>query len=164
MNNSLWIDSSIQTNYPNLENNVSTDVCIIGGGITGTAIAYMLLGNNLDITIIDKDKMCMGVSANSTGKITSQHGLFYDYLINSYDSSFAKKYLESNEQAIKNIYDIVNKENIDCDFEFQDSFVFTQIETELEKIKKEVTAVNSLGFNETFEKNIYLPIDVLRFN
>lgn len=163
MNNSLWIESTNKSNYPKLENNISTDVCIIGGGITGASTAYMLMNSNLNITIIDKDKICMGVSANSTGKLTSQHGLFYDYLINSYGYSFAKKYLDSNEKAIKDVYDIICKENIDCDFEFQNSFVFTELESELEKIKNEINAVNSLGFDSTFVKDIPLPINILRF-
>ena len=30
---------------------------------------------------------------NTTGKITSQHGLFYDYLINTFSTDFAKGYL-----------------------------------------------------------------------
>lgn len=66
MNDSLWIKSTESTRYPSLENNISTDVCIIGGGITGISLAYMLLGNNLNITVIDKDKICMGVSAYTT--------------------------------------------------------------------------------------------------
>ena len=33
---SFWIDSTPKTTYPPLENNISVDVVIIGGGIVGT--------------------------------------------------------------------------------------------------------------------------------
>ena len=95
---------------------------------------------------------------NTTGKITSQHDLFYDYLINSVGEDSARQYLNANEQAIKNIEEIIKEEKIDCDFERQDNYVFTQSEDEVKKIKAELEAVNSLGFNAKFIDKIELPI------
>ena len=40
------------------------------------------------------------LAGHSTAKITSQHNLFYDYLIYSYGKEFAKKYLNANEEAV----------------------------------------------------------------
>lgn len=73
---------------------------------------------------------------NTTAKITSQHGLFYDYLINTFSFDFAKDYLDANQEAITNIKDIIDSEHIDCDFEFQYNYVFTNLEDEVIKIKK----------------------------
>ena len=98
---------------------------------------------------------------NTTGKITSQHGLFYDYLINTFSTDFAKGYLEANENAIHSIKNIIDNENIECDFEFQDNFVYTNLEEEVTKIKHEVLAVNSLGVNAELVNTIDLPIDIL---
>lgn len=98
---------------------------------------------------------------NSTAKITSQHGLFYDYLLQSQGKELAKQYLDANEQAIKNIEQIIKSENIECEFEKQDAYVYTAQETELEKIKKEVEAVNSLGMEAEFVEKISLPIKAL---
>lgn len=90
--------------------------------------------------------------------------MFYDYLINSLGENLAKQYLDANEQAIKNIENIVRKENIDCDFEKADNYVFTQSKDEVKKIKKEVEAVNSLGFNAEFVDTINLPIKIKEKN
>lgn len=62
---------------------MKSDVCVIGGGIVG------------------------GVTANSTAKLTSQHGLFYKYLYDEYGADFAKLYLESNEKGIKLAEEII---------------------------------------------------------
>lgn len=121
MNFSYWVESTKQTNFPSLAKNISTDVLIIGGGITSILTAYMLSNSNLNITIVEADKMAMGVTANTTAKITSQHGLLYDYLLNSFDFETAKGYLDSNEEAIKLVSQIIEKEKIDCDFSYQDS-------------------------------------------
>lgn len=97
---------------------------------------------------------------NTTAKITSQHGLFYDYLINTFSESFAKGYFDANQHAIYNFKEIIDNESIDCDFEFQDSFVFTDLDEDIDKIKHEVLAVNSLGFDAEFVTNFSLPFNI----
>lgn len=161
--NSYWLDSVKSDNFSfsSLDKDINVDVCVVGGGITGVSTAYMLAKTGLKVCILEKDKIAHHATGNTTAKITSQHGLFYDYLINTFSSDFAKGYLNANEEAISNIKNIISTENIDCDFEEQDNFVFTTIEEEVVKIKHEVVAVNSLGFNAELVNDIPLPIDIL---
>lgn len=98
---------------------------------------------------------------NTTAKITSEHGLFYDYLINTFSFDFAKDYLDANQEAISNIKNIIDSEHIDCDFEFQDNYVFTNLEDEVIKIKKEVAAVNSLGLDADFVDSVSIPVPAI---
>lgn len=101
----------------------------------------------------------MGVTANSTAKLTSQHGLFYKYLENEYGLNFAKSYLESNEQGIQLAEEIIKKENIDCDFEKKDAYVFATNISELEKIKQEIEVLEKIGFNAEYIENIDIPTE-----
>ena len=158
--NSYWIDSypDILENHQKLDKNIETDICIVGAGITGITCAYYLSKQGYKVVVLDKDKIANHTTGHTTAKITSQHGLFYKYLINSFSKEFAKEYLEANELAISNIKNIIDTENIDCDFENQDAYVFTKNESDLEKIKNEVDAVNSLGFNAEFTTSIPLPL------
>lgn len=122
----------------------------------------MLINEGFDVTIVEKNEMCMGVTANTTAKLTSQHGLFYNYLINNFSQDFARKYLEVNENAIKLVESIIEKENIECDFEKQDAYVYTKVEPELQKIRDEVNAVKSLGYDAEFVNELELPFEILR--
>ena len=158
MDNSFWIETTNETNYPKLENDINVDVCIVGGGLVSAITAYLLSNSGLNICILEKDRVCMGVSANTTAKITSQHGLFYNYLENNFNTDFAKQYLESNEEAISLIKSIVEKENIDCDFEMQDAYVFTTSKQEATKIHDEVETVKKLELNAEYLTKIPLPI------
>ena len=143
--NSYWEnDRENYKKYKSLNENMQTEICVIGGGITGLSIAYYL-SQNAHITVLEKDRICNRTSAKNTGKITSQHGLFYDYLINSQNKEFAKKYLEANQNAIDKIENIVNLENIDCDFKRENAYVFTNNIKELEKIKKEVNSIKQFN-------------------
>ena len=143
---SYWIDSvKDEKKFKTLEDNIKTDICIIGGGLTGITTAYNLSKYKIRTVVIDKGRIGEQTSSNSTAKITSQHGLVYKYLIDSKGRDFARKYYEANENAIRNIENIIKKENINCNFEHQPAYVYTQKIDEVQKIKDEVEAVNSFG-------------------
>lgn len=159
MEKSLWIADSEETDYPTLEKDEIADVCVIGGGIVGAVTAYLLTNKGLNVIVLEKDKICMGVTANSTAKLTSQHGLFYKYLEKEYGLNFAKSYLESNEQGIQLAEEIIKKENINCDFEKKDAYVFATNISEIEKVKQEIDILNKIGFNAEYIENIKIPAE-----
>ena len=136
--NSLWLSENKNDKFESLSNNIETDVCIIGAGIFGMTCGYYLSKAGLKVTIVEKDEIGHKTTGHTTAKITSQHGLFYTYLVDTYGESFAKDYLSANQDAIENIKNIINNEKINCDFERQSSFVFTKNPSEVSQIKKEV--------------------------
>lgn len=147
--------------FPVLKNNIEVDVCIIGGGITGISTGYYLSEEEQKVAIIEKDVICSHTTGGSTGKITSQHGLIYNYLYNSNGKNFARKYFEANDNAIKNIENIINKENINCDFEKKNAYIYSRTSETLKKIKDEVKTAKDLGIDAHFVENINLPFDIL---
>lgn len=160
MDNSYWI-SSVKNNkkeYKKLQEEIETEIAIIGGGLTGLSCGYYLTKENKNVTILEKDTICSHTSGNTTGKITSGHGLFYNYLLQSEGRKKAKQYLEANEKAIENIDSIVEQENIKCDFERQDAYIFTQKQEEVQKLKKEIEALEYLDYPCELVKDIPLPI------
>ncbi len=144
--NSYWIESTKnQGERSSIDNNYIADVCIIGAGICGLTTGYYLAKEGLKVIIVDKADIGEKVSGNTTAKITFQHNLIYDYLIDSFGVEFAFKYLESNMKAINNIKKIIDKENIDCDFEYQNNYIYTTSQNELPKIHNEIKALNILS-------------------
>lgn len=160
---SFWLDSIENKNkFNKLEKDKSTDVCIVGAGIFGLTCGYYLTKQGYNVVLLEKEKdIASKTTGHTTAKITSQHNLIYKYLIDSLGESIAKKYLYANQNAIENIAKIVEEEKIDCDFERQNSYVYTNNLDELEKIKLENEAVNSLGFESEFVTSTPLPFDVL---
>jgi len=158
---SYWSDTVNRNNFERLNKDIEVDVCIIGAGITGISTAYMLSDENLKICVIDKGEIGGGVTENTTAKVTSQHELIYKYLIDTFGHEFAKKYLESNEEAIKRIEEIINKEKIECEWEKTDAYVYTCKQEYKQKIIAEVEAVRSLGLNAEYTETIELPFNIL---
>lgn len=146
--------------FEKLEDNIEVDVCIVGAGLTGLTTAYLLAKQGKKVAILERDRVCSHTSAGTTGKVTSQHGLFYNYLIQSKGKDFAKEYFEANEEAIANIRQIIEDEQIECDFKVLPSYVFTQVEEDVSKIKEEVNATKRIGIDSKFVDTIELPLKI----
>ena len=142
---SYW-NNNYKENYKfdKLSNNISTDICIIGAGLCGLTTGYYLSKAGKKVTVIDQSTICSRTSGSTTGKITSQHGLFYDYLTKAYGVNFARDYLAVNQDAISNIKQIVDDENIKCDLINSSSFVFCDDKKDLPLFNQEISALNRI--------------------
>ncbi len=160
--NSLWLsDEKIFENKPEANKNLKTDICIVGAGIFGITCAYYLTKLGYKVIVLEKDKVGQKTTGHTTAKITSQHGLFYNYLVNSYSKQFAKDYLNANEEAIENIENIINEEKIKCDFEKQNSFLYTTNVEDLPTLEKELKTLEDIGFcNCDFVTKAGLPFEI----
>ena len=56
-------------NQSKLDENISTDVCIIGGGLTGISSALNLSNQGLSITILEANKVGSGASGRNGGQL-----------------------------------------------------------------------------------------------
>ncbi|MFD2445106.1 FAD-dependent oxidoreductase [Bacillus sp. CGMCC 1.16607] len=143
--------------FPKLDKDLSVDVAIVGGGITGITAAHILRQHNVKIALIEAGKILTGTTGHTTAKITAQHGLIYDELIQHFGVEGAKQYYDAANQSIQFIKDTVSKAQIECDFLEQDAFIYattdeyaTKIQTEAkayEKLKISGGNVDSIPFN-----------------
>ena len=158
---SYWLNSiDKKPKFNKVDDNYECDVCIIGGGLTGLSCGYYLSRLGFKVVIIEKDLIGQKASGNTTGKITFQHNLIYDYLIHSYGEKFAKAYLTANKMALNNINKIIDDENIDCDFENLPNYIYTTNQNELTKIHAEIKALHALGENPEFVTDCGLPFKI----
>ncbi|TDL87241.1 FAD-binding oxidoreductase [Vibrio vulnificus] len=71
----------ILPSFSKLETDITTDVLIVGGGITDITSAYLLAKQSVKATSIVADETLNGTTDHTTAKITVQHGLIYDPFI-----------------------------------------------------------------------------------
>ena len=64
--------------------NIEVDVLIIGGGITGLTTAYYLKDSNLNVCLVEKNYIGMGVTSKTTGKINYLQETIYSDLTSKY--------------------------------------------------------------------------------
>ena len=75
---SVWMETVSLPQFPALRGDRETDVLIIGGGMAGILCAWKLREAGVDCLLLEADRICGGVTAGTTAKITFQHGLCYD--------------------------------------------------------------------------------------
>ena len=154
INKSIWIQSVQTKKNPKLKKDISVDVLIIGGGITGLTTAYCLKDSDLKVCLVERDEIAHGVSGKTTGKINYLQEFVYSDLEKKYSFYKAKEYLDSQREAVKRIEDIINKENIKCDFEKVRSYLFTDKEDEIEKLEEEKDLLKKMGVKVIEHKEI----------
>ncbi len=155
--NSIWQKTTDSLHFSPLKENKNTDVLIMGGGITGILCAYQLQNKGVDCILLEASEICGGITKNTTAKITLGHGLIYDKMIKRFGKEKAQLYAEAQSNAIREYTHLC--ENIDCDYEMKDNYVYSL--TDRKKIEKEIAALNVLGVNAEFSDANELPFDVV---
>ncbi len=120
---SVWEEVSLPR-FPALRGDLRTDVLVVGGGITGLLTAYELRKHGVDCVLVEKNRICGGVTSKTTAKITAQHRLIYSDIAERYGMERAALYLSANLRAVEKYAALSRK--IKCDFRTVDSYVYSR--------------------------------------
>ena len=153
---SVWEKTASKPWFDALSENKKIDVLIIGGGIAGILCAYKLKNAGVDCMLVEATEVCGGITKNTTAKITLGHGLIYDKMIKRFGGDKARLYAEAQSKVIQEYAQLC--ENIDCDFETRDNYVYSL--TDRNNIEKEVAALNRIGVKSDFSDAKELPFRV----
>lgn len=143
----------------NIENK-QFDILIIGAGLSGLNTAYLLMNKGYKIGIIDASKIGYGTSGYTTAKITVQHNLIYDYLINNFSMETARDYYNANLDGISLYKEIIDSNKIDCDFERDDAILFTTDTDKIYDLKDEYNAYRNLNIDCELKEDFHLPFPI----
>lgn len=150
---SLWKTTCNMPEFPALDSDKSTDVLIIGGGITGILTAYMLQEKGVDYILVEKDRLCSNTTENTTAKITVQHGLIYSKLIKNFGTEKTAAYLKANQTAFDKYEELFK--TIKCDNEVKNNYVYSL--NDRQKLENEIKALEKIGYYTNICENTELP-------
>lgn len=151
---SIWRRTAELPRFAPLEVDLRTDVLIVGGGLAGLLCAYWLDRAGADYALVEADRICGGVTGNTTAKLTFQHGLIYSRLLREFGVERARLYLEANRGALGKYRELCRE--IDCDFQERDNCVYAL--TDRRKLDRELEALERLGFRAERAKTDALPM------
>lgn len=151
---SIWTEDVRLPRFKKLTGSKKTDVLIVGGGIAGLLCAYFLEKAGVEYILAERDRICSGITKNTTAKITSQHGLIYHKLLKSVGTEKAKMYLDANQDAVRKFARLLRR--MDCDHEVKPSYVYSR--KDKKKLEKEAEALSKIGFQPLLSDAGELPI------
>jgi glycine/D-amino acid oxidase-like deaminating enzyme len=107
--------------YPSLQRNASCDVLVVGGGITGSLLAYQFSGEGYKTILIDKRDVSLGSTGASTSLLQYEIDEPLHALIEKAGENAAvDSYLEG-VKAIEKLGKLVKSIKADCGFEYKNS-------------------------------------------
>jgi glycine/D-amino acid oxidase-like deaminating enzyme len=140
------IKNAFKKSYPSLQDPVSTEVLVIGGGITGALITYQLLKEGRKVVLVDRRDVCNGSSAASTSMLQYEIDVPLHKLIEQRGEEVSVSSYKSCEKAIFDLKNIVGEIKSKCHFEFKNSVYFTTSRRDLKMLEEEFRVREKFGF------------------
>jgi glycine/D-amino acid oxidase-like deaminating enzyme/nitrite reductase/ring-hydroxylating ferredoxin subunit len=167
---SPWLATADAPSYPPLVGDLTADVAVVGGGITGLTTALLLQRRGAQVTLVEASRVASGTTGHTTGKVTSQHGLVYHDLVERHGERLARLYAEANQAAVDMVADLSaeleRETGVDSRFQRAPSVVHTDRTSERGALQDEHAAAARLGLPAGLTTDVGLPVPVelgLRF-
>src|SRR5450755_2772984 len=142
---SLWSATSKEPAIPVLAKSIDADVCVVGAGIAGMTVAYLLAREGKSVVILDKNQIGSGETAYTTAHLSNVIDAGYREIEVLHGVKGARLVAQSHTAAIDQIESIVAEERIDCDFERLDGYLFSSAGNSRQKFQEELQAAKRAG-------------------
>ena len=160
MTRSIWKSTAPNTGFPTLNENISTDVAIVGGGITGITAAYLLAKSGKKVVVLEADTISGGTTGDSTGNLYAMVDKRLHHIQSKWDKDTASKVAKSRAQAVNLVEELVNKYEINCNFKRVPWYLFSETDKKDKTIEKEIDAAQDYGLSIEELHDLPIPVKV----
>lgn len=145
-NLSYWFSSAIKPlAFKKLNENIGTDILVIGGGIAGLTTAYCLAKEGRKVILVEDGFIGSGETGRTTAHITCALDDHYFELEKTFDEHTAQLAANSHMAAIEWIANTVKHHKINCHFKRVDGYLFLHPSDTKETLEKEYKATKRAG-------------------
>ncbi|UPV99409.1 FAD-dependent oxidoreductase [Halorussus gelatinilyticus] len=147
---SLWLATTDRTDFPALDRDRHVDTAVVGGGIAGVTAALHAAEAGQSVVLLERDRIVEGVTGKTTAKVTAQHGLIYDDLLDKHGRDAARQYARANAAAIEEVAERVERHDIDCGFERLPAYTYAADREQRGAVGREATVAEGLDLPAEF--------------
>ena len=123
-------------------------MCVVGAGIAGMTTAYLLARAGRAVVVIDDGPVGGGETGRTTAHLSNALDDRYYQIERLHGPYGAQIAAESHTAAISRIESIASQEDIDCDFERVDGFLFLGRDSKPDELERELDAAHRAGLHE----------------
>jgi glycine/D-amino acid oxidase-like deaminating enzyme/nitrite reductase/ring-hydroxylating ferredoxin subunit len=154
-NLSYWFSSPIKPlTFEKLNQDVTTDILVIGGGIAGLTSAYCLAKEGRKVILVEDGFIGSGETGRTTAHISCVLDDHYFELEKLFDKNTAQLVAHSHVAAIEWIADTVEDLKIDCHFKRVDGYLFLNPSDTAETLEKEYAAAKRAGLTSEMLQSV----------
>src|SRR5690349_2660101 len=150
---SVWMATTDLPQFQPLTQDLRTNVCVIGAGIAGLTTAYLLARTGRAVVLIDDGPIGGGETGRTTAHLTAALDDRYYNIARLHGDNGARIAAESHMSAIHRIESIASMEDIDCDFERVEGYLFLGGNDSRKELEKELKATHRAGLTDRSEEH-----------
>ncbi len=147
----FWsVKNGLPANYPSLQRDVSCDVIVIGGGITGALVAMHLVEAGVTTLVIDKRDIGTGSTSASTAMLQYEIDVPLRELIKKVGPAAATRSYQLCLEAISKVGQLAERLKIECGFEYKPSLFLARYQREVAEFREEYELRKGMGLELEF--------------
>ncbi len=143
-----WLKKNgLRAVFPSLQNDIDTEILIIGGGITGALIAHQCISEGYTVCVADARDVCTGSTSATTSMLQYEIDVPLHKMIKDQGAEKALLSYRACSKAIFKLKDIVSEIDSDCGFNFKKSLLFASSAKKLKELQEEYRVRSNAGFS-----------------
>ncbi len=146
---SYWIDTGSLPPFSPPRGDVTVDVVVVGGGLTGITAAYLLKQAGLTVALLERGRCACVDTGNTTAHLTNVTDQRLHHLIHTFGPKAARAVWDAGGAALDRIVDLIRAEDIACDFRWVSGYLHVPVTGAkagaVGELQKEAAAAAQLG-------------------
>jgi glycine/D-amino acid oxidase-like deaminating enzyme len=151
---SYWMDSESLPVYPALDRNLSVDVAVVGGGITGITAAYLLKKAGRTVALLERRRCASVDTGHTTAHLTYVTDTRLSELEHHFGRDDALAVWDAGRAGLWQIGSIVENESIDCDFAWVNAWLHAPLDpsaaADEASLQRDAQLAAELGFGARY--------------
>ena len=160
----VWIHTeprSERPKFPRLNQNIKTDVCVIGSGIAGIQSAYELVKRGHEVVMVEARDILSGETDRTSGHLASALDDGYGEIAKKHGDTGAKLAAHSHSWAIDRVGEISKDLSIECEYRRLPGYQVSQYDRkknpkehndDVKELKAEVAKAQELKLNAEYRE------------
>ena len=158
MRGSYWLETGPIKSFPALNRDLSIDVLVIGGGITGISTAYLLKQRGLTVVLIERARLATIDTGHTTAHLTYITDTRLHTLAKNLGIDHAGAAWDAGAAALDEIEALVQGEEIDCGFTRLPAYLHVPLDraksNETAKLKEDADLAQKMEFDAAYLDSI----------
>lgn len=154
----IWTQGLEIPHFPQLNGDASTEVLVIGGGMSGILCARELQARGIECLLVEAKSIGSGITSGTTAVLCTHHDPLYQDLEARFGRETARLYGQANLEALEKYRTLAAR--FDCEFQERPHYRYAMTQTQAELLKTEAETLKRMGFTAEFQTETPLPFPV----
>lgn len=156
----LWLATRRTPRFGPLPGDRTTEVVIVGAGITGITAALLLKRAGKKVILLEAQEVLSGETGRTTSHLTQILDHRYHHIAQRFGKDGARRVAASQGEAIDLIEKLVGELDIDCGFQRVPGHLYAETEAQRAQLEQEAEAAREAGLDVSLTEELPLPFPV----